>query len=161
MTSAPKPAYSAADRERILNSICENVALGTPLAEIIRDTAGFPSLATIYRWLEESEAWSRDFAHARKAGFDHIAADCIKIADNGGNNPNLAKLRVETRLKLLAKWDPRYADHTQVRLADHEGKQLRDVSEGEAVARVAAILEAARRRAAQSGNSASDETGSI
>jgi hypothetical protein len=59
---------------------------------------------------------------ARDAGYDSIAQDCMSIADSniddvycaadGEERTNSdviqrAKLRVETRLKLLAKWDPR------------------------------------------------------
>ena len=74
-------------------------------------------------------ASSAAFACARDEGFDAIAADCLDIADDksgdvkivgGEDNPievcntefvQRAKLRIETRLKLLAKWDPkRYGD---------------------------------------------------
>lgn len=66
-----------------------------------------------------------DIARAREAGFDRIAADCLEIADQTGKDTiygdngaradtewiSRSKLRIETRLKLLAKWDPkRYGD---------------------------------------------------
>lgn len=67
------------------------------------------------------------YARARDAGFDAIAVECLDIADNTANDtikddedgtprPNSewitrSRLRVDTRLKLLAKWDPkRYGD---------------------------------------------------
>jgi hypothetical protein len=65
------------------------------------------------------------YARAREEGFDTIAADCLHIADNTAqdtissergdvaNSEWIARsrLRVDTRLKLLAKWDPkRYGD---------------------------------------------------
>jgi hypothetical protein len=145
----PKPQFYD-DRERsiILDRICERISLGEPLAVICRDP-DMPGLRTVYDWLEKSGEDAARFARAREAGYDMIAADCLQIADDGGNNPNHAKLRVETRLKLLSKWDPkRWGDAFQVKHAGHEGQNLRDVSEGEAVAKIAAILEAARRRGA-------------
>lgn len=61
-------------------------------------------------------------AQARENGEDMIAADCLNIADDNSKdtrfteagvevvNPDVvqrAKLRIETRLKLLAKWNPK------------------------------------------------------
>ena len=51
---------------------------------------------------------------AREAGYDAIAETCVSIADGEGD-PRRDKLRVETRLKLLAKWHPkRYGEKLQV-----------------------------------------------
>jgi hypothetical protein len=87
----------------------------------------------VNRWTQERESFSIDFARARADGFDAIAAETVRIADDGQNdwmekndpeNPGYAlngehvqrsKLRIETRLKLLAKWDPkRYGERTVI-----------------------------------------------
>ena len=68
-------------------------------------------------------------ARAREDGLDVIAADCLSIADDGTrdyapsddgreivdhDHIQRSKLRIDTRLKLLAKWDPkRYGDKLQ------------------------------------------------
>jgi hypothetical protein len=80
---------------------------------------------------------SQAIARARESGFDYLAAECLEIAEDGSNDymaskhgPVLdtehvqrSKLRIETRLKLLAKWDPkRYGD--KVQLADADGNNL-------------------------------------
>lgn len=133
--------------EATFAEIIERVSEGEPLAKVCRDP-GMPGLSTVYDWLETREGLSGRFARAREAGFDMIAAEILDIADAGANNPNHAKVRVEARLKLLAKWDPkRYGEAVQVKHAGHEGQNLRDISESEAAAKVAAILEAVRRRA--------------
>jgi hypothetical protein len=84
-----------------------------------------PAVRTVSHWKEASEAFKADFAGAREEGYDQIAADCLAIADEttfdtivgeNGDRANTewisrSKLRIETRLKLLAKWDPkRYGD---------------------------------------------------
>lgn len=97
--------------------------------------------------MRNREAISVRFAHAREDGFDMLAIEALQAARNGGNNPQHAKVLADTILKLLAKWDARYADNMQIRHANHEGGNLRDVSESEAAAKVASILEAVRRRA--------------
>jgi hypothetical protein len=84
--------------------------------------------------MAERDNVSLAIARAREDGFDAIALDALKIADYGDDDfvedgegnlrPNhelvqRSKLRVDTRLKLLAKWDPkRYGDKTAV---EHSG----------------------------------------
>lgn len=116
------------DREPLIAEICARLSTGEPLAQICRDPH-MPERTVVYDWLKENKEFAQRIAHARDAGFDAIAEDCLAIADspmpstdNGatdGGAVQHAKLRVETRLKLLAKWDPkRYGDKQQV---EHSG----------------------------------------
>lgn len=108
--------------------ICEQLSKGIPLAEICRGE-NMPAIRTVSGWKEAHEDFAAAFARAREDGFDQIAADCLAIADESendtvstenGDRPNTewisrSKLRVETRLKLLAKWDPkRYGERMQL-----------------------------------------------
>lgn len=86
---------------------------------------------TFYDWMKSDESLSQRFARARELGFDALADECIKIAnspqegsvttvDDKGISVRTEdmlghrKLQIETRLKLLAKWDPkRYGDKIQ------------------------------------------------
>ncbi len=96
-----------------------------------------PAVRTVSDWKLKHEDFSADFARAREEGFDALAAQCLEIADetshdtimvgSGDNEREAAntewisrsKLRVETRLKLLAKWDPkRYGEKLAVGGAD-------------------------------------------
>lgn len=108
--------------------VLDRIATGEPLAEICRDEH-MPHRNSWYNWLEEDENLAVRFARAREKGFDAIAEDALKIANTpfeGESTITRAdgsvevrredmlghrKLQVETRLKLLAKWDPkRYGD---------------------------------------------------
>ncbi len=106
------------------DAICARLSKGEPLAHICRDD-DMPAVRTVSDWKRVREGFSADFARAREEGFDAIAADCLDIADDTtrdtvyGENGERAdmewisrsKLKIETRLKLLAKWDPkRYGD---------------------------------------------------
>lgn len=111
----------------VADQICERIGEGEPLAQICRGE-DMPPLRTVYRWQEDHADFAASIARAREAGFDQIAMDALDIADetsrdtqkgkNGDDIPNnewitRSRLRVETRLKLLAKWDPRrYGDKT-------------------------------------------------
>jgi hypothetical protein len=73
-----------------------------------------PSDMTVRNWRDADESFSFAIARAREEGFDAIALDCLAIGDDvipDAAEVSKAKLRVDTRLKLLAKWDPkRYGD---------------------------------------------------
>ena len=98
-----------------------------------------PSYQTVYEWIAADEKIGGAIAYGRAQGYDAIARDTLLIAD--GKKPSRLvqpdgteieehdatrdKLRVDTRLKLLAKWDPkRYGDSVQLKHADADGKKL-------------------------------------
>lgn len=85
---------------------------GEPLTQITAD-AHMPCDDTVRNWADADETGqiARDIARAREKGFDQIALDALKIADDKEGEHQRDRLRVDTRLKLLAKWDPkRYGD---------------------------------------------------
>ena len=110
------------------DEICERVAQGENLVQICRDDH-MPAWRTVYDWLDANPSFAAAYARARAHGFDVIAQDAADIADDGSrdytetadgrvvpDHDHIARsrLRVETRLKLLAKWDPkRYGDRIQ------------------------------------------------
>ena len=103
---------------------------------------GKPSYGTVYDWLEADSEQNSRFAHARGLGEDQIAQECLEIADNtqvgeiitlkGDGTQEIKcadmiehrKLRIETRLKLLAKWNPKYGDKMQHTGADGGAIQI-------------------------------------
>jgi hypothetical protein len=107
-----------------------------------------PAVRTVSLWKTAHPDFSADFGRARDEGYDAIAADCINIAEDGSGDyimkkrPDGAeyeavdaehiqrsKLRIETRLKLLAKWDPRrYGE--KLELSGEGGGAIRFVVEG-------------------------------
>lgn len=128
MTAMARPHTIATLRTpEIVDDVIARISKGETLAAICR-TPGYPATRTFYDWVEVDEELSARFARARKVGFDAIADETIAIADTppaytqteGGMRIDAAdiqhrKLQIETRLKLLAKWDPkRYGDKVQV-----------------------------------------------
>lgn len=120
--------------DKLLQEITERLSQGEPLAQICRDE-GMPAARTVREWQQNDEKVSAAIARAREEGFDAIAAECLDIADDSrndwmnraadagdeqalqfnGEHVQRSKLRVDTRLKLLAKWDPkRYGDRLAV-----------------------------------------------
>ena len=123
-SSPAKPGRPSTFSQEVADEICERLSQGEPLRQICRDER-MPAWQTVYGWKAAHEDFSKRIASAREAGFDAIAEECLEIADetafdtvetDQGFRANSewisrSKLRVETRLKLLAKWDPkRYGD---------------------------------------------------
>lgn len=128
---APTPAKTGRPSKynpEIARIICEQLSEGIPLRQICRDNDGFPAWRTVYDWMGRDEALSASIARARDIGYDAIAEECLQIADNielgqkqvmtdEGSATTVEdmlghrKLRIETRLKLLAKFHPtKYGD---------------------------------------------------
>lgn len=105
--------------------IIQRLSAGEPLATICKDDH-MPAVRTVSDWKMAHDDFSANFARARDEGHDAIAAECKTIADTPmvGERTEMdangkveriikedmlghRKLQIETRLKLLAKWDPR------------------------------------------------------
>ena len=101
------------------------------------DGVGKPSFKTVYLWMEKDPEFSTRIAHAREVGHDAIADECVEIIDTPletvkvvetekgetriiEDNVARSRLRLEGRLKLLAKWNPRkYGERVEV---EHGGR---------------------------------------
>lgn len=106
----------------IENAIVEGISRGITLKELCRDLKiGY---TTVWGWMED-EAFAARMARARAMGFDALVDEMIEIADDARNdwmdrkdakadtppvrNPeNVARsrLRIETRMRVLARWYP-------------------------------------------------------
>jgi hypothetical protein len=113
------PAHAAA--------ILERLAGGEPLAAICRDIG--PHRSVVYDWADAHPDFGEALKRARLDGEEAILADCLTIADDGRrdyvtdedgrevvdhDHIQRSKLRVWTRLQLLAKWNPtKWGDRVQ------------------------------------------------
>jgi hypothetical protein len=97
----------------------------------ICEAEDMPGRANIYKWSDEDADFRDRIRLAREKGHDAIAEECLKIADYSAldtlinektGNPHAdrewiarSRLRVDTRLRLLAKWSPKkYGDKIEV-----------------------------------------------
>ena len=111
--------------------MCERLSNGEPLRQICRDDR-MPHWTQMYEWIARDPDLSLRVAQAREAGYDAMAEELIEISDTlhfgetqvmGDKNSTTTvadmlghrKLRIETRLKLLACWNPaKYGNKVQV-----------------------------------------------
>ena len=116
--------------------ICERLSDGEPLRQICRDDH-MPAWQKIYEWMVRDENLSGAIARARDQGSDAIAEDLLQIADtplmgetetSSANGLTITrqdmlghrKLQIETRLKLLAKWNPKKYGDRQILAGDKD-----------------------------------------
>jgi hypothetical protein len=104
--------------QSILDELVTWIGEGKTLRAFCRQE-GYPSKSTIYSIIEADSVLSGLIARAREEGHDAIAEECLEIADTE-KDANIGKLRVWTRLQLLAKWNPKkYGDRVAL---DHGGE---------------------------------------
>jgi len=106
--------------EAMVDEIIRRLAEGEFLAAICRDE-GMPHPSTFRRWADEDDELSRRFARAREDGEEAILAETLAIADDASGDfvpskkgpvfdaehVQRSKLRIETRIKALAKFNPK------------------------------------------------------
>jgi hypothetical protein len=128
------------DRDVFVPKICARLATGKEPMTVVCEKLGVP-VRTVNDWRKADAEIAAQFDEARDLGIDAIAHDALVIADtpqlgviekservvdkHGRSRMVVTerrqedmlghrKLQVETRLKLLAKWDPRrYGDKMQ------------------------------------------------
>lgn len=139
MSTAKGKKRTLDERAQIVSDLAAWLSEGKTLREFCRQP-GMPNYSTVYDWLKEDDELSQRIAHARDIGADAIAEDCFAIADDArndwmerlgkdgqpvgwmlnGDHVQRSKLRIEMRLKLLAKWSPKkYGDKIGL---EHTGK---------------------------------------
>jgi hypothetical protein len=130
--------------EAIAAEICERLAEGEPLRAICREE-GMPPWRTVYGWMESNEDFSARIARGRVIGQEAILEDTLLIANEPqeGIRREVSetgvktisedmlghrKLQIETRLKLLAKWNPKkYGEKLSTELTGANGGPLQVV----------------------------------
>ena len=138
---AERKAKRSAEIEQ---EILERMSDGEPLAVICR-SKHMPTDRAVRQWQEQDAVFATAIARARETGFDKIALEALRISDTPVEGSIITekadgtkdirkedmlghrKLQVETRLKLLAKWDPkRYGELIKHGNADGSNIDLSD-----------------------------------
>ena len=127
---APKGSGSKYTEE-IADQICDLVSNGVNLRSVCR-MDGMPSWRTVYNWVVEKPDFASRLARARELGYDALAEEALEISNTPvmgqkqvmGDKSTYTtvedmlghrKLQIETRLKLLACWDPKkYGNKVQL-----------------------------------------------
>jgi hypothetical protein len=145
----------------IAQEILDRISRGEPLLQICRDDR-MPERRTVYDWLDRIDGLSAQFTRARDAGCDAMAEEALIIANTPltgqkkvfssgaeGDKDSMTvteedmlghrKLQIETRLKLLACWNPKKYG-TKVQMGGDPGNPIKIEAQVEADTYLAALL---------------------
>lgn len=84
-----------------------------------------PPWGKVYEWRKTVDGFKDALETAREVGRDRIAEDTLRIADGVDFNPFVdAKLRVDTRIRMLGRWSHRFAEKRQVEQTGNTSVQI-------------------------------------
>lgn len=110
--------------ERIIDGLSNGIAL-----RVLCRQDDMPAWRTVYDWMRADEELAARVACARDLGFEALAEDILDIADGTpaiGDHVQLSKMRIDTRLKLLACWSPsKYGNKQTVDVGNKAGETLK------------------------------------
>jgi hypothetical protein len=90
--------------------ICWRLAQGQTMKSIC-SLNHMPDITTVYEWETKNGEFSQLSARAREAGTHSLADECIEIADDPLLDPADKRVRIDTRIRLIGKWNAkRYGD---------------------------------------------------
>lgn len=133
---------------KLIEEVLSRIAKGETLAALGRELNFHP---TAWRqWVREDETLALAYAEARDAGHDALAEQTLDIADSTkaiSEHVQLSKLRIDTRLKLLASWAPKkYGPKSTVDVGNKDGETLKVDSNIDTAALTLQLAEALRKK---------------
>ena len=97
--------------EQIID-ICERIAEGKSLRAVCRDL-GLKESNVRYHLMKDPDAFAHS-ARARELGCDALADECLEIADDTTLQPDVKRIKIDTRIRLIGKWSQRYGDKVAI-----------------------------------------------
>jgi hypothetical protein len=118
--------------QEIADLICEKLCDGESLRAICLSD-DMPSRSTVFKWLNDNQYFSDQYARAKEEQAESLADDIIAIADQYDTakdtlQPDLvqrAKLRIDSRKWVASKLKPKkYGDKVQTEISGKDGGPL-------------------------------------
>lgn len=110
--------------QEIFDEICERIAEGESLRKICKDNK-MPALVNVWRWLNDNEALSKQYARAREEQAEYYADEITEICDAempmdafgkiDAGAVNQARLKIDARKWIASKLKPKkFGDYTKI-----------------------------------------------
>lgn len=145
--------YPAKITEEVKEQVLSRIALGETLASLAREF-GFHPQSWADR-LKTDEALALAYQHARDVGADALAEQALALIDQeparieGRVDPGHVQWRraqVDTRLKLLACWNPKkYGTKQDVNIGNKDGETLKTETKVDVAGLTVQLAEALRK----------------
>lgn len=138
----PQDAKGNTYTEELGDRICQLLASGRTLKSICAEP-DIPCASTVISWVFRNEVFREKYNVARRMQVEGWADECVEIADDATNdfmevqkrkgtvvladheNVNRSKLRIDTRMRLMAKMNPeKYGERVNLGVAEGVSAQL-------------------------------------
>ena len=97
----------------LADAICELLGTGVPMARISR-IDGMPSYTTLKKWQRDNAEFASLSSRAKEDGTHYLGEDSLRIADDMKIDPQHKKIMIDTRLRLIGKWNSKaYGDKVE------------------------------------------------
>ena len=114
MPTKKPPGRPTKYSQKLAEEICRRLAEGEPFVSICAEKH-MPNFSTIWRWEQSNPEFREMSARALEHGSHYLAHDCLRIADDDSLDPRHKRIMIDTRLRLIGKWNAkRYGDKIQV-----------------------------------------------
>ena len=150
-------------KPEVIDEVLRRLSDGEPLAVICRSDEKFPHPVVWGRWVDADPELAIAYARARDVGADAIASHALALIDEeparveGRVDPGHVQWRraqVDTRLKLLAKWNPKlYGDKSTTALTGADGGTIKTEAVGATPDAMRELTDALLQQAANRGKS--------
>lgn len=90
--------------QEIAEMILDKLADGKPMKVICKEE-GMPCYMSVLRWQRRHPEFGDLVARAKIDGTHALADECIEIADEKKADPADKRVRIDTRLRLIGKWN--------------------------------------------------------
>lgn len=125
--------YPAKKNPQLIEEVLTRLAGGETLAALGRELGFHPTAWA--NWMRADESLALAYAHAREVGSDALAEQALALIDDeparvegrvDAGHVAWRRAQVETRLKLLACWNPKkYSPKHNVDIGNKEGETLK------------------------------------
>jgi len=107
--------------QELADRICSELAEGISLRAICKPD-DMPHKATVFRWLRTHDEFRDQYAKAKEESADALLEDMLYIADDGTEDVQRSRLRVDVRKWAASKLKPKkYGDTSQLQLTGAGG----------------------------------------
>ena len=99
----------------LANKLCHRIAQGKSLRSICDKSTVFPTIATVYNWINSDPDFLAQYERAKEDSSDAMADDIMHIADTEPD-PHRAKVRIDARKWIASKLKPKkYGERLDVK----------------------------------------------
>lgn len=90
--------------QEIADKLCEQMAEGRSIRNIVKTDEGMPALSTVFKWLKDFPAFSEQYARAREMQADALFEELTEVAEDALNAESAVEVSARKLIVDTHKW---------------------------------------------------------